>query len=103
MTQRIPGFRSDLPRCGENWPTGWAYSYCPMECNAHCWNKCEGSWNPTRCAERCEEECMNECLFVPCCTPESLCDDGVKLERESCQFSYYGGMEISSWRNAGGC
>ncbi|MGW6941598.1 hypothetical protein ACWGF3_21730 [Streptomyces xanthophaeus] len=46
---------------------------------------------------------MNECLFVPCCTPESLCDDGVKLERESCQFSYYGGMEISSWRNAGGC
>ncbi|MEW2418103.1 hypothetical protein AB0953_31025 [Streptomyces sp. NPDC046866] len=46
---------------------------------------------------------MNECLFVPCCTRTWICDDGRKLERESCKYSYYGETETSAWVPTGYC
>lgn len=99
----IPGFHYDLPDCDHAWPTGMQYAYCPQECDVLCRNRCQDAWNPTRCAAKCEEECMNECLFVPCCTGESTCDDGLNLVRQSCRLSYYAPRQTSAWVTSGGC
>lgn len=99
----IPEFHEDLPDCSQAWPTGMQTSWCPTECDIHCRDACEGAWNPTQCVTKCEKKCMDSCLFVPCCTRESICEDGTNYVRESCRFDYGGGIQISRWVNAGPC
>ncbi|MET9959381.1 hypothetical protein ABZ128_09900 [Streptomyces sp. NPDC006326] len=103
VKQTIPGFRYEMPKCGENWPTGMAEAFCPRECDVECSQHCKDEWNPAQCRKQCQKMCMNECLFVPCCTKAAICDDGKRLERESCKYSYYGGMETSEWVATGYC
>lgn len=101
--QSIPVFHEDLPDCSSAGPTGMQTSWCPRECDVQCRNQCEGAWNQARCTAKCEKECMEECLFVPCCTRESICDNGIRHERERCRFSSGEGMRISHWVTTGPC
>jgi hypothetical protein len=97
---RIEGLWNNVPDCGSGAavPDGMQESYCSDDCSGRCEAVCGDSWDWARCMRKCERKCMDVCLYVPCCTRQTMCDDGWLRVRESCKLSYYGVIETSEWK-----